>query len=653
MKRLSFTCLVFFFSIAYLFSAEETPYKQIQQAIEEKDYVSALNLAKVLPEEEGLYLSGILKEKSGRFEEAIGFFEKYLEKSKLLTDYCFFHIANNYYSLENFHQASLWYEKAEALFDKKGTYHTQILEHLAKSYEKLNRFEEAIVSWQKLGNDKALFHLSTLYKELGRKEKAVETFWKLIKNFPNSLLAVKAVRQLESSQGYFSPEEEFSLAYVFYRNRLYRRAEKRFSLLLNQEIPSPLSSKVHYLRGKSLFWLWDYEGALREYRQVYPENKKISYEKGCTLQKLKRYQEAIKEYEKAADSESFWQMGRCYRKLKDYSKVIGALEKILYSLPKKEYQSRAAYFSGKYWEKLGETEKAKVAYRRVAKLPYTFYYYRACQEGKIPPFANHTKLTHLRDDPVGVGFIRPSGLDKSSPYNFEIPYKNLEKRPELKRTFFLLRLGIWEEAIEELKNLERKSQKTREKILTLFYLYQEARAYPQAIRLGTILKNRRLRYPLYYQDLVEQYSKKYNLDLHLVFSMIWQESRFGKEDVSSASAIGLMQIIPSTGAWIAKRIRRQNYQTERLLEPKTNIAFGCYYFRHLLNIFDDNIILALCAYNGGPENTRRWIVANWLGGENDLDEFVESIPFPETYNYVKRVISAYQQYQSLYGVDYD
>ena len=614
---------VFLLLVAYPILAEEAPYKQIQQAIEERDYVSALELANQLQEEERFYLSGILKEKLGASEEAIDFFQKYSEKSKLLADYCSFHIANNYYRRGNFYQAVLHYEKAETLFNnKKSVSYRQILERLAKSCERMNRFEEAIVSWQKLGNDEALFQLATLYKELGRREEAAEDFWRLVKNFPNSPFSVRAVKQLESLQKDLSPEEEFFLTYVFYRNKLYRKAEKRLSLLLNQDMSFSLCSKIHWLRGKSLFWLWDYKGALREYHQVYPENKKISYAKGCALQKLKRYQEAIKEYEKAANSESLWQMGRCYRELKDYPKAIETLGKILYSSPKKEQRSRAAYFSGKYWEKLGKNKRASAAYSRLTKLPYTFYHYCACRKGKVssPQRAN-------------------------PPYQGSLPQQklsDLEKRPELKRAFFLLRLGIRDEATEELKILERKSR-GREKILALLYLYQEARAYPQAIRLATILKNRELRYPLYYQDLVEGYSKKYNLDPFLVFAIIWQESRFGKVDVSSASAIGLMQIIPSTGAWIAKRMRRRNYRTDRLFEPKTNIVFGCYYFRHLLDRFDNNIILALCAYNGGPENT-----SNWFSKENDLDEFVESIPFPETYNYVKRVISAYQQYQSLY-----
>ena len=143
----------------------------------------------------------------------------------------------------------------------------------------------------------------------------------------------------------------------------------------------------------------------------------------------------------------------------------------------------------------------------------------------------------------------------------------------------------------------------------------------------------------------------YNLDTLLVFSIIWQESKFNQDDISSASAIGLMQIIPSTGKDIAVGIRKRNYETAALFVPEINIMFGCYYFRYLLDSFDDNIILALCAYNGGPGNTRRWIAANGSSWKNEPAEFVEDIPIIETYDYVKKVISAYQEYQSLYKND--
>ena len=516
--------------------AEEPLYQRIQRAIEEKNYLSALELARQLPEEEKVYLSGILEEKLGRYKEAIEFFQKYLEKTKLLSDYCLFHIANNYYWQKNFPEAIFYYEKAESYFSKKSDYGYQILQHLAESYVKTDCFEKAVKIYRKLGNDKAL-------------------------------------RQLKSLQKYLSPEEKFSLA-----------------------------AKVHYLR-----------------------------------EKLKRRKEAISEYKKLSNNEGLWQMARCYAKSKNYLKATEILEKILRSFPDKEIQARAFYFLGKYWEELGKTEKAKATYNRLKKLPYSFYSYCACQEGKI------SDAGLMNQTPTISRAISATTKRKS----YTINLSELEKSPRFNRTLFLLKLGIKEEAREELKSLARKGYR-KGKISTFLHLCREADAYAQIIGLGIILQDKKLVYPLYYQKIVEKYSKMYNLDTLLVFSIIWQESKFEKEDVSSASAIGLMQIIPSTGKDIAMGMRKRNYETATLFVPETNIMFGCYYFRYLLDNFDQDVILALCAYNGGPGNTRRWIAANRSSWENEPAEFVEDIPFYETYDYVKKVISAYQEYQNLY-----
>jgi len=560
--RDSLFLLALFLLLACPVLAEELPYQKIQRTIEEKNYLSAFKLARQLPEEEKLYLSGILGEKLGRYKEAIEFFRKYLEKSELLNDYCLFHIANNYYWQKNFPEAIFYYRKAEPYFSKRSRYGRQILQRLAESYKKTDCFEKAVKIYQKLGNNEAL-------------------------------------KQLKSLQKYLSPEEKFSLAV-----------------------------KVHYLRGKDLFYSGNYQSALKEFDQIYPKNKEIFYWKGRILQKLKKYAEAISEYKKLNNNEALWQMARCYAKSKNYLKATEILEKILHSFPNKEIQARTVYFLAKYREELGKTEKAEAAYNRLRKLPYSFYSYCACQEGKISY----------------AGLINQAPTKGKS---YRINLSELEKSSRFNRTLFLLKLGIKEEAREELKNLAGKGYR-KAKISTFLHLCQEAEAYAQIIGLGIILQDKKLVYPLYYQKIVEKYSKMYNLDRLLVFAIIWQESKFEKEDVSSASAIGLMQIIPSTGKDIAAGMRKRNYETATLFVPETNIMFGCWYFRYLLNSFDDDIILALCAYNGGPGNTRRWIAANRSGWENEPAEFVEDIPIYETYDYVKKVISAYQEYQNLY-----
>lgn len=137
-------------------------------------------------------------------------------------------------------------------------------------------------------------------------------------------------------------------------------------------------------------------------------------------------------------------------------------------------------------------------------------------------------------------------------------------------------------------------------------------------------------FPLRYQDYIILYAKKYDLNPALVASVINVESGYKKDSVSSAGAIGLMQIMPSTASEIASKLNIKEYD---LSDTKTNIEFGCYYIRYLLNRYSNNVDLTLASYNAGPNN-----VDNWINGNiKFIDQTKLNIPFKETRNYVKKV----------------
>ena len=152
-------------------------------------------------------------------------------------------------------------------------------------------------------------------------------------------------------------------------------------------------------------------------------------------------------------------------------------------------------------------------------------------------------------------------------------------------------------------------------------------------------------HPRGWRQLMELYYPKYLIDPNLVFALVREESRFNPEARSPAGAIGLMQIMPSTGKDIARRLRLKRFAPTLLFDPETNVKCGVFYLHHLLEKFNGNIALALGAYNAGPHNMRRW-----LGEKSDLDpfEFIEDIPFPETNNYIKKVLQSYIRYSYLY-----
>ncbi|KHO62136.1 lytic transglycosylase [Thermoanaerobacter sp. YS13] len=152
-------------------------------------------------------------------------------------------------------------------------------------------------------------------------------------------------------------------------------------------------------------------------------------------------------------------------------------------------------------------------------------------------------------------------------------------------------------------------------------------------------------YPLKYQNYVVYYAKEYDVDPYLIFAVIKVESNFKSEAISSKNAIGLMQILPDTGRWIAKKVGIKNYDDDMLFEPKYNIQMGTWYLSYLLKTFNGNIQLAIAAYNGGSGNVDAWLKDKRFSKDGKQ---LHAVPYPETNRYIKKVLAVYQIYKFIY-----
>jgi soluble lytic murein transglycosylase len=152
--------------------------------------------------------------------------------------------------------------------------------------------------------------------------------------------------------------------------------------------------------------------------------------------------------------------------------------------------------------------------------------------------------------------------------------------------------------------------------------------------------------PVYHASLIHQYADTYRLDPNLVIAVIKTESDFHTDAVSPMDARGLMQILPDTAEWIARELDEEDsYQIEDLFEPDTNIRYGTFYLRYLLDHFR-NTDLAIAAYNGGMGNVTQWIDEDTITNEG---ENMHSIPIDETRDYVQKVNTNREMYERLYG----
>ncbi len=149
----------------------------------------------------------------------------------------------------------------------------------------------------------------------------------------------------------------------------------------------------------------------------------------------------------------------------------------------------------------------------------------------------------------------------------------------------------------------------------------------------------------YWTDL-RKYSQLNGLDPYLVASVIRQESEFNPMAVSRANAVGLMQLLPSVGKHVAKEIKLKGYNPSQLYTPTVNLQLGTHYFKSMVDKYGGQLEYALAAYNAGTDRVGDWLEQ---GHYRDPQEFVESIPFTETREYVQAILRNETLYQRLYG----
>lgn len=157
----------------------------------------------------------------------------------------------------------------------------------------------------------------------------------------------------------------------------------------------------------------------------------------------------------------------------------------------------------------------------------------------------------------------------------------------------------------------------------------------------------RVVYPLKYRDEIIASSEQYGLDPCLVAAVISTESGFDPEAVSSAGAVGLMQLLPETAEWVAG-MRGMTFNEALLTEPQYNIDLGCWLLKYLLQTKNYSVRTALAAYNAGIGT-----VEKWRADENYVDDKGELavIPYDETRNYVERIEQRTAIYRNTYGED--
>ena len=224
-----------------------------------------------------------------------------------------------------------------------------------------------------------------------------------------------------------------------------------------------------------------------------------------------------------------------------------------------------------------------------------------------------------------------------------------QSNPGLQRALAAMRLGLRSEGVREWNystNLHARGGMGDRELLAAASLACQHEIWDRCI--NTSERTRQVldatqRYPMPFRAQVLRRSTEIGLDPAYVYGLIRQESRFITEARSGVGASGLMQVMPATARWTARKIGLSDFQAHQITDRDTNILIGTAYLKLALDDLDGSMPLAAAAYNAGPGRARTWRQGPTLAGEI----WAENIPFEETRDYVKKVLSNTTQYASL------
>lgn len=327
-------------------------------------------------------------------------------------------------------------------------------------------------------------------------------------------------------------------------------------------------------------------------------------------------------YEKTAgtalsEEQQAWRVRAALRAL-DWSAVqraIAAMPPVLAAQPDWIYwQARALAANGR-------TEEARTLYQKIGRQP-NFYGNLADEElGRVvelPPRAAAPSVEELAAAAANPGFQRALALIRvdmrvEGVREWVWSLRGMDDRALLAAAEFANRNEVWDRAINTADRTQQQH-------------------------------NYSLRYAAPFSDQVRLKANQLALDNGWVYGLMRQESRFIMNAKSSVGAKGLMQLMPATAKWVAQKIKMPGFQPSRVTEMDTNLTLGTNYMKMVLTSLDNHPVLASAAYNAGPGRARKWRADQPLEGAI----YAETIPFTETRDYVKKVMSNAVYYNTLF-----
>lgn len=357
----------------------------------------------------------------------------------------------------------------------------------------------------------------------------------------------------------------------------------------------------------------------------------------------------------AEHAAALWELGFGAWLAGDYPGAIRTLDLLARTGPMRRtpagatWPERALYWKGRAEAKAGQPERALATWRQlVERFPLTYYSTQA-----------FNRIAELDPDAAEeLRARRPSDAERD-PELLDLTRYTVRRRPSLDAAVTLARLGLFEDAREDLEARLEAGTLHADGVLLLSSLHLRQSNHWKAVAgvrrtilLATYPDEQstplwRYAFPVPFLEMVTRHAVDNDVSPHLLMGVIRHESSFNPTAVSYANAIGLTQVLPATARTVATRLLKEPAPSVKdLKDPETNLRVGARFLRELLSLFQGNPVLALAGYNAGPYAVKRWLNEN---GHLQTDELLECMPYESTAAYVKDILTSACAYQYLYA----
>lgn len=517
--------------------------------------------------------------------------------------------------------------------------------------------------------DAANYFLGMLIKEEDE-QKAIEHFINYIKIAPTGKYALPSINELISLSDKFSSEQNLAIGMALLENEKYSEALNYLNMSKMDDSWAPISIAYKYTKNyklsKQIFedGLSQYskndseiqQKAINEYANLYNKNeiglkaaKTLCDNSNCKLNdyimfnlipyidkntKFEYYNRIYNEFPDgryAADA-LYNSMFNDYV-MESYDNAIIKAKKYISKYSNKKSAAASMYWLAKAYEKKKNNQEANNYFNKVlTKYPDSYYaYLTAMKLNKKNPYEINSKVK-ISTKPIYI--------------DFPILHANLPINSS-KKINELITLGDFK--IFEYADFDNE-------IIKSWVAYYEGDLTKASVIAEKILSEMNVKptydddiyklvYPIGYANLINETSENSEISPYLLLSLIRKESRFDKNAISAVGAIGLTQLMPDTANYIAN-LSNIRYDKDLLFKAEYNIKLGVRYYDYIKRNHQSNDLFALASYNGGHGAVEKWRAKIQT---NDMDEFVERIPYPETKDYIKNIYQNYWVYNCIYN----